>query len=135
MKIYFTLFSTALCIGASASALAEKRVDIFGILDRFVISNAAASLCYKPAPDELKNFQVQYLNILIASKLEIEKRKPDATEEQVVMAIKSRSEKLIKGVDKEISANGCDTKKATALVKLFKFHAKSNFMAPTPNTK
>jgi len=135
MKNFLTIFSVALCIGASSSAFAEKQIDIFGILDRFVISNVGASQCYKPEPIELKNFQVQYLNILIAAKLEIKKRKPDTSEEEVVKAMKYRTDMLTKRIVDEISKNGCDTKKAKSLVELFKFHAKTNLMAPAPTTK
>jgi len=135
MKLLLKYLSVVVVMSVGAGAYAQnidqqEQYDIFSVLNRFVISNAAAGQCYKPTMEEQKAFGVQYLSLMIQVENQIVLQNPEATKEDIDNEIKARIDPVTFKVEEEIKANGCDTKIAKGLVELYKFHSTLDLMAP-----
>jgi len=122
----FALFSYAIPVDAA------NDFSIYKIFDRFVISNVAASQCYKPTPKELQDFQVQFLHVMISTSVELKKKKSDLSSDRVDNLLKRHADDLVLRVQGIIDKEGCDSKSIQELIALFKFHATLNLINANP---
>jgi len=108
----------------SSTAQAGDKIGILKIYEQFTLASAAAGKCIKPKKEELTDFLSNYQMVSISALMEIEKRKPDLTKNQVAEIINKGSKKATEAVYKVIEKEGCRSPKIQDLIKRFHIQAK-----------
>ncbi|MHB1117864.1 hypothetical protein [Sideroxydans sp.] len=107
----------------SSSAFAEQRIDIVQIMGQFVQASYAASRCAKPDQDTLSHFLNNFKIVSIRATEELKKRSPDQTEQQIINALKQRTNSVERAIDEVIRTKSCSDPRIQDLLKRFEIQA------------
>jgi len=114
----------ALIMAPFHGSYAQEKLGMLEIFDQFALTNAAASKCIKPDSDTLTHYLSNFQMITVRTSMELQKQHPNRTKEQILEAIKKKTELLSQNVHDVIRDKGCGDVRIQDLIKRFHFQAK-----------
>ncbi len=123
MNSFFKVITLCAIILLSVPAIAQDKLDIFQVFHQFLLANHAASKCIKPDREILGKFLGNFQVVWIRSAMEIQKRDPKHTKEEIERFMKAKSDLQDQRVKEIIQSNGCNDPRIQDLIKRFYIQA------------